>query len=129
MKTSLQEVEYRYGKPYQIKPYDAESKVHIFLLPTSESSETPYLAVEEKRGKIQLIELTGKTTSKEISFCGLELGMKEKQITDLLGAPSRINQEGDYMHWDYAPFPFYFLMENKKLHSVTVKNGTTTAAD
>lgn len=122
MNFSLADVGKFYGKVDMVEDDHNGHIANIYFLPTDDRSQHPYLAVMSTDGKIMGLELTGNETSKEVKFSNLELGAKEKRVIATLGEPSKVTPEDKYMHWDYAPFPFYLLMEDGRLHSVTVSN-------
>lgn len=122
MNFSQKDVERMYGKVFKTEEDHNGFRTPIYILPSDHPKEMPYLAVMMTGDKIMGLEMTGTDTSKDVLFSSLKLGDKEKKIISVLGKPTKISPEDEYMHWDYTPFPFYLLIEDGKLHSVTVMN-------
>jgi hypothetical protein len=82
------------------------------------------VAVIDKAGVVQVLQLTGKPSeaSASMPFSSLLLGTPRKRVLELLGNPSSISDVPQVQGklWSYAPFPFTVEMVNGTVHSMRI---------
>jgi hypothetical protein len=108
-----------YGEEKDILRNNDGSETKIFLLDSS-VTPPPYLAVAFRDNRAVMMQLTGKSCSRNVSFSGITLGSKSSRVIETLGPPSRKKkvQEIHGELWDYAPFRFSFEIVNNSVFSI-----------
>jgi hypothetical protein len=122
MKMSIIEVEEILGEPKKVIDQN-ESQVRVYLLPTSEKYY-PYFAVTFKNKIAKSLQLTGNSTSEDISFSSIRLGSYYKEVLELLGKPTNIQIVPDIngVEWTYYPFPISIEIINGKVYSIKIND-------
>jgi hypothetical protein len=95
------------------------SETRIFII-DSAVTPPPYLAVAFRNGKPVMMQLTGTSCARNISFSGITLGSKSSQVLKTLGPPSQKKkvEEINGELWDYNPFRFSFEIVNNCVFSI-----------
>ena len=82
------------------------------------------VAVIDKSGAVQVIQLTGKPsdTSTSFPFSSIFLGTPSEKVVEILGNPSSISDVPQVQGklWSYAPFPFTVEIVNGVVYSVRI---------
>lgn len=95
------------------------SETRIFIV-DSTVTPLPYLAVAFRKDRPVMMQLTGTSCARDISFSGITLGSKNSQVLKTLGPPSQKKkvEEINGELWDYAPFRFSFEIVNNCVFSI-----------
>jgi hypothetical protein len=122
MRMTIKEVENTFRTPVKIIENDG-SQTRVYLLPTTDT-HLPYFAITFKKNKVSSIQLTGYSTTSNVSFSSIKLGTHYKKVLEILGKPNEISKVPDIegVIWDYEPFPFSIEFINRKVYSIKLSD-------
>jgi hypothetical protein len=95
------------------------SETKIFII-DSAVTPPPYLAVAFRNNRPVMMQLTGTSCARNISFSGITLGSKSSQVLKTLGplfAKKKVEEINGEL-WDYNPFRFSFEIVNNCVFSI-----------
>jgi hypothetical protein len=108
-----------FGEEKQTIKNNDGSETKIFFV-DSAVTPPPYLAVSFRNSKPVMMQLTGTSCARIISFSGITLGSKSSQVMKTLGPPfaEKKVEEINGELWDYNPFHFSFEIVNNCVFSI-----------
>jgi len=120
MRMTLNQVDSVLGKCDKILNQN-DSQIQVYFLPASEKYY-PYYAISFKNNIVNSIQLTGLSTSDNISFSPIKLGDHYKTVLEILGKPGNIKNIEDIkgVEWTYFPFPISIEFVNRKVYSIKI---------
>lgn len=123
MEMTLDEVETRLGKPYDVMKNE-ENENRIYVLPASDDLPVPYVVVTYVNDKVDAIQLTGVGTDSNLDFSSLQLGDNIEIVKKRLGSPSGTSEVQDIngIKWTYYPFPISIEFVKDKVYSIRIYN-------
>lgn len=122
MDMNVKQVEKLYGKPYKVIDNE-DSQIRVYLLPT-DGDQYPYVAITYVQESVDVIQLTGASTTKDMDFASIRLGDDHNFVTEILGPPSSMQQVNEIngVLWSYDPFPISVEFIDGSVFSIRIHN-------
>jgi hypothetical protein len=112
----------RLGKPYATPPDPHGQLLSLYLLPTADTTDVPYLIVGAIEGIITSLQITGPPTTDAIQFNDIHLGDSISVVEEKIGPPSSTSlvEEVGATLWAYDPYPISIEIISGRVFSIRI---------